>query len=118
MKHNMRPPKGGPGGRPMAKKGTMKRLVKMLFSFYPVMLPTAIFCVIFNAVVSSVPSLFMQNVISVIEKYWSVGDWDSAKPEILSIVGVLVIFYILSLKKTIIIQSIYFFNKLNIFFSY
>lgn len=110
MKHNMRPPKegpGGPGGRPpMAKKGTFKRLVKMLFSFYPVMLPVALFCVIFNAVVSSVPSLFMQNVISVIEKYWKVGDWASAKPEILSIVGVLVIFYILSLASGVIYNQL------------
>lgn len=43
------------------------RLIKMLFSFYPVMLPVALACILFNAIISSIPSIFMQNVIS----WWS-----------------------------------------------
>ncbi len=85
------------GGKPMFRKGTFKRLVKQLFSFYPVMLPTLLVCILFNAVISSIPSVFMQNVIAIIEKYWKSGDWDTAKPEIISVVGTLVIFYVLSL---------------------
>jgi len=95
----MRGPKGAPpqGGKPMFRKGTLKRLIKQLFSFYPVMLPTLLICILFNAVISSIPSVFMQNVIAIIEKYWQSGDWAAAKPEVVSVVGTLVIFYILSL---------------------
>ena len=79
------------------KKNTFIRLIKTLFEFYPVLLPIIIFLILFNAVVSSIPSIFMQNIISVIEKYWRTKDWVHAKPEIFSIVVVLVILYILSL---------------------
>ena len=79
------------------KKNTFTRLIKTLFEFYPVLLPIIIFLILFNAVVSSIPSIFMQNIISVIEKYWRTKDWVHAKPEIFSIVVVLVILYILSL---------------------
>ena len=80
-----------------SKKNTFTRLIKTLFEFYPVLLPIIIFLILFNAVVSSIPSIFMQNIISVIEKYWRTKDWVHAKPEIFSIVVVLVILYILSL---------------------
>ena len=79
------------------KKNTFTRLIKTLFEFYPVLLPVIIFLILFNAVVSSIPSIFMQNIISVIEKYWRTKDWVHAKPEIFSIVVVLLILYILSL---------------------
>lgn len=79
------------------KKNTFTRLIKTLFEFYPVLLPVIIFLILFNAVVSSIPSIFMQNIISVIEKYWRTKDWVHAKPEIFSIVVVLLVLYILSL---------------------
>ena len=79
------------------KKNTFTRLIKTLFEFYPVLLPIIIFLILFNAVVSSIPSIFMQNIISVIEKYWRTKDWVHAKPEIFSIVVVLLVLYILSL---------------------
>ena len=76
---------------------TVRRLFKMLFEFYPVMLPVTIFCIIFSAVVSSVPAVFMQNVISVVETSWKSGDWDGVSGKILGMVGILVVFYVLSL---------------------
>ena len=79
------------------KKNTFTRLIKTLFEFYPVLLPVIIFLILFNAVVSSIPSIFMQNIIAVIEKYWRTKDWLHAKPEVLSFVTVLLILYILSL---------------------
>lgn len=79
------------------KKNTFTRLIKTLFEFYPVLLPIIIFLILFNAVVSSIPSIFMQNIISVIEKYWRTKDWVHAKPEIFSIVVVLLVLYVLSL---------------------
>lgn len=79
------------------KKNTFTRLIKTLFEFYPVLLPVIIVLILFNSVVSSIPSIFMQNIIAVIEKYWRTKDWLHAKPEVLSFVTVLLILYILSL---------------------
>lgn len=79
------------------KKNTFTRLIKTLFEFYPVLLPVIIVLILFNSVVSSIPSVFMQNIIAVIEKYWRTKDWLHAKPEVLSFVTVLLILYVLSL---------------------
>lgn len=79
------------------KKNTFTRLIKTLFEFYPVLLPIIIALILFNSVVSSIPSIFMQNIIAVIEKYWRTKDWVHAKPEIFSIVVVLLVLYVLSL---------------------
>lgn len=79
------------------KKNTFTRLIKTLFEFYPVLLPVIIVLILFYSVVSSIPSVFMQNIIAVIEKYWRTKDWLHAKPEVLSFVTVLLILYILSL---------------------
>ena len=42
-------------------------MLKTLLEFYPVMLPVVIVCIIFNAV-SSIPSIFMQKIIAIVEK--------------------------------------------------
>ena len=41
------------------KKGTTRRLLKTLLGFYPVKMPLTLFCILFSAVVSSVPAIFM-----------------------------------------------------------
>lgn len=79
------------------KKNTFTRLVKTLFEFYPVLLPIIIVLILFNSVVSSIPSVFMQNIIAVIEKYWRTKNWAQAQVEVLSFVSILAILYILSL---------------------
>ena len=65
------------------------RLLRTMREFYPVMLPLAIVCIVINAIVSSIPSLFMQNIIAVIERSWQSGDWASAKGPILKLVATL-----------------------------
>ena len=90
-------PKGGRAPGQSAPKGTMGRIIKTLFGFYPVLAPIIVFCIIFNAVVSSIPAIFMQNVIEIIEQHFKTGDWAGAKPQIIEKVTVLVIFYTLSL---------------------
>ena len=57
------------------RKAVLFRLIRMLFSFYPVLLPITLICILFNAVISSIPSVFMQNVIAAVEKSWQTGDW-------------------------------------------
>ncbi len=82
---------------PGAKKGTMGRIIKTLFEFYPVKLPLVLFGIIFSAVVSSIPSVFMQNIIAVVEESWQSGDWDSVAGRVAAFVGILLVLYILSL---------------------
>lgn len=79
------------------KKGTAARLIKTLFGFYPVMMPLTVVCILFNAVVSSMPSIFMQKVIAAVEENWRSGSWDAAGKTILGTVAVLAVFYVLSL---------------------
>ena len=77
--------------------GVLLRLIRMLFQFYPVMMPVVVVCIIFNAVVSSLPSIFMQNVIAAVEVSWQSGDWAAVSGQITGLVLLLAIFYILSL---------------------
>ena len=84
-------------GAPGAKKGTMKRLIRTLFEFYPKALPLIILGIIFSAVVSSIPSVFMQNIIAIVEQSWKSGDWNGVSEAVFKFVGILLVLYILSL---------------------
>lgn len=99
-------PKGGqiPEGekRPAVKKGVVKRILKTVFQFYPVRTPIVIVCIIISAAVSSIPSVFMQRIIGVIEESWKSGDWSSVAQEILSTVAVLAGLYVVSLTASLI----------------
>jgi len=79
------------------KKSIVLRLFKDILEFYPVMLPVAIVCILFNATISSIPAVFMQNVIAIVENNWRTGDWNAVGGRILSLVAVLVAFYTLSI---------------------
>ncbi len=80
-----------------AKKGTMKRVLKTLFKFYPVMLPITVVCIIFSAIVNAIPAIFQQNVIALVEQSWATGDWASVRSDIIKDVILLAVFYGLSL---------------------
>lgn len=99
-------PKGGqaPEGekRPAVKKGVVKRILKTVFQFYPVRTPIVIVCIIISAAVSSIPSVFMQRIIGVIEESWKSGDWSAVAQEILSTVAVLAGLYVVSLTASLI----------------
>ncbi len=86
-----------PGGKPKMNKGMLKRLVVMLYQFYPVLLPVIVVCIVFSAIISTIPAAFMQKVIAVIEQYAGAGDWANAKVEILKWVLLLAFFYVLSI---------------------
>ena len=82
--------------------GTLKRLLSMLFSFYPVLLPFTIVCILINACVSAVPSLFQQRIIALIELSWKDGDWAGVSGQILGLVSLLAVMYGISLLAGII----------------
>ena len=85
------------GKKQRAPKGTLGRLITMLFGFYPVLMPVVIVCILLNAVVSSVPSIFMQNVIAAVEQSRQTGSWAGVGGRILGLVALLGAFYLLSL---------------------
>lgn len=68
-----------------------------MLEFYPVMLPLTGVLIVFNAIISSVPSVFMQNIIAVIEENWETGSWSQVSGQIFHFVAILGIFYIISL---------------------
>lgn len=87
-------------------KSPFFRLIGMIFSFYPHMLPVALFCIIFSAIVSSIPAIFMQNVIGIIEESYLGGDWSSVASRIITFVLILVSLYILSNIANIIFNQL------------
>ena len=96
------PPRGPRGPMPKLKKGVVKRTLKMVFQFYPVRVSIILFCILFNAAVSSIPSVFMQQIIGIIEESWQSGDWAAVSGEIFSTVAVLAVLYILSLISAVV----------------
>ncbi len=88
------------GKRPKPQKGTLLRTLKLLFKFYPVLAPLTVLCILFAAVASAIPSLFIQKIIAVIEVWQVTGDWSSAAGEVVSKVVTLAGIYLLSLLAT------------------
>ncbi|MCQ2557510.1 MAG: ABC transporter ATP-binding protein/permease [Oscillospiraceae bacterium] len=87
----------GPRGNLKQNGASILRTVKKLFGFYPVLAPLTIVCILFSAIVSAIPSLFIQKILAVVTKWMETGDWAAARPEILRYLAVLVSLYILSL---------------------
>ncbi|WP_199824882.1 ABC transporter ATP-binding protein [Collinsella provencensis] len=76
---------------------TARRTLKMLFGFFPVLLPTVIAAIVFNAIVQAIPNVFMERVLAIVEDSWQTGAWDPVAGEIIHNVIMLVIFYLLGL---------------------
>ncbi|MBR5632481.1 MAG: ABC transporter ATP-binding protein, partial [Clostridia bacterium] len=88
---------------PRARKGTIGRLIKTIFGFYPVLLPIIIVCILFNAAVAALPPLFMQKVIEYIEDALknSLG-WSDISGKIISTVLILAAVYVVSIAVSIL----------------
>lgn len=81
-----------------AKKGTMARLIKTLFSFYPRLLPATLACIAFTAIISSLPSIFLQNVIALTTEALKSGSgWESIASGVIRFVVILASMYAVSL---------------------
>ncbi len=92
--------------RPSAPRGTFKRIMKSLFHFYPKMATAALICIVFNAVISALPTIFMQQVFSIIEDAFNVEStahvgytlgWADVGGQITRIMLVLISLYVVSL---------------------
>lgn len=71
------------------------------FRIFPVLMPLVLIGILFNAIVGSIPAVFMQKVIAVVEQNWQSGDWNGCKDEILRYTGILLTLYGLALAASI-----------------
>ena len=79
-------------------KGVFKRTIKSVFKYYPRMMTIALVCILFNAVVSSLPTIFMQQVFSTIEAAEKAGQgWAEVGMDIVRPMLVLISLYVVSL---------------------
>ncbi len=113
------------GGMPRGSQAkfnpnTFKRIIKMLFKFYPVMMPLTVACIIFSAVTAAVPAIFQQKIIADIEIFIKSGDWNAAKQAILPKIFILVGLYSVSIiaitlyNQLIVFMTQGFLNKMRI----
>ena len=99
---NQRLPKGMNTGKKINPKSLL-RVIKLLCSFYPVLVPVVGVCIVLSSVVSSIPSIFLQKIIAVIERYIDNGAlrnaelWKNASGEIIPLVLILVSLYVVSI---------------------
>ncbi|MBR3895388.1 MAG: ABC transporter ATP-binding protein [Clostridia bacterium] len=66
-------PMGAPHGRPKLKTRVLKRLLGMLIKFYPVLVPMTAVCILFTAIASAIPAVFLQKVTELIENWQSIA---------------------------------------------
>ncbi len=86
------------GGRKMNFKA-LGRVLKFLYKSYPVLLPVTAVCIVFAAIVATLPAIFQQKVLAVVTKYYEAGstDWGTASKEIIPLIITLISLYALSL---------------------
>lgn len=113
-------PKTAYSQKPTLKFSVLKRLIKMLFSSYPVLMPTAIVCILLASLSAAGPDIALKSVIDSIEKWIKSGDWASAKveivPKILIVAGLCILGIIAIVTYTQIMATITqgFLNKIRI----
>ena len=90
--------------RPKASPRVLGRVLKMLFSYYPVLMPITIVCILVSAVTAAMPAIFMQQVFEEITKWQGLGNWSDAAAAIVPKVMLLATFYVISL-IAIILQT-------------
>ena len=89
-KNNVNPVPSTTARGQRAPKGVLRRLLRTLFEFYPVLLPVTLVCILINAIVSAAPAIFMQNIIAIVDESYKSGDWSSVSGRILTYVAILV----------------------------
>lgn len=84
----------------------VKRLIKMLFEFYPKLLPVIILLTIVNAILGSLPAVFQQNIVSILQQAWDNGwTWEITRPLVMEVVFGLLFVYAIALAINFINQQ-------------
>lgn len=83
--------------KPKVDPRVLGRVIKLLYDSYPALVTITAICIVFSAIVSSIPALFLQRVIEIVGEYTVSGDWEAARAVIIPKVMLLVCFYLLSI---------------------
>ena len=96
-------PRGMSSGKKINFK-SLTRVIKLLYSFYPKLVVITGICILISSVVSSVPAVFLQKIIAIIDNYFknnkgNLGDglWMVAKKEIIPLLLILASMYVVSI---------------------
>lgn len=73
-----------------ANKDVFKRVIKEIFKVYPIRFSLIIVCIVFTAIISSMPGIFIQKIINLIETQSINSSWSDVSKDI----GVLMFFLI------------------------
>lgn len=74
------------------------RFFRTLWGFYPRLLPGILVLIFINAGILSLPGIFMQKVVAVLERAWNQQlPWTAVQPEIYGYVRILALLYLVSL---------------------
>lgn len=91
-------------GRPKAKKGTLKRVLKFLFKYYKPLLCVVIVCLVISALTNSISSIFTQQILTHINEGVDIYKADGAEaalrtiyPQIIKLVLILMSIYLTGL---------------------
>ena len=94
----MKKNKGEMSRRPGLDMKILGRVIKDLFRFYPVMAPLTTAGIVFSAIVSALPAIFLQQVTNAIDvSLKNDVPWEIAKGDIVPKVIILIGFYVLSI---------------------
>ena len=80
-----------------ANPHTIKRVIRSVFSFYPVLFPTTLALILIASAAAAVPDIFIKRVIDIIKRWSDTGDWLGAQSELIPAMTVLVIIYLAAL---------------------
>ena len=87
--------------RPKMNFKVLGRTLKFYFKSYPVLVGIQLFCILFSAGISAMPSLFVHKVIAAIETAVDTNmSWEAASGTILPHIITLAVLYILALIST------------------
>lgn len=83
-----------------SKKSILFRVIKEVFTAYPVLFPLVLVGIVFTAGVSSIPSLFIQRIVSLLEARDPLVSWSVFSKQMITLILILIGVDILSLILT------------------
>lgn len=84
------------------KSHTFKRILKLLFKYYPGLIVVTIISILASAAAAAIPDVLIQKVIKLINIYDKTQNWVDAKNEILPLMIFLIIVYVIAISLNVL----------------
>ena len=86
-----------------SRKGNFKRILKMLFEFYPALVPITIVCILCSAAAAAIPDIFIKEITDLIDgAIKSSTAWSDASNAITLKMTFLIVMYVVAISITIL----------------